>query len=284
MKKYLAQTVVNIVSNAMSLLTRLPIVGNRIKRDFVPKAIQPMEFHYPSTFPVKSLLGVVVNDSSFYRLHNLAKKEPETIKFLSQMSSKDILWDIGANIGQITLPIGKVTGASIFCFEPDPGNFFILANNVFLNGLSSKVQIFNLALNDTNTIVTLPFEEKNVGFALAGRSCLSVSEETNTDNQGLKYPALTGDIFVDTFEVSMPTYIKLDVDGNELKILKGLDKVLSSGSVKAIIVEAVFSGSDANSEDITELLLTYGYFRSKGEEAPHDSVIKNMVFHYQSND
>jgi FkbM family methyltransferase len=284
MKKYLAQTVVNIVSNAMSLLTRLPIVGNRIKRDFVPKAIQSMEFHYPSTFPINSLLGLVVNDKSFYRLQNLANKEPETIEFLSKMSSKDILWDIGANIGQITLPIGKVTGASIFCFEPDPGNFFILANNVFLNGLSSSVQIFNLALNDTNTIVTLPFEEKNVGFALAGRSCLSVSEETNTDNQGLKYPALTGDIFVDTFEVSMPTYIKLDVDGNELKILKGLDKVLSSGSVKAIIVEAVFSGSDANSEDITELLLTYGYVRSKGEEAPHDSVIKNMVFHYQIND
>lgn len=200
------------------------------------------------------------------------------------MSTKDTLWDIGANIGQITLPIGKVTGASIFCFEPDPGNFFILANNVFLNGLSSKVQIFNLALNDTNTVVTLPFEQKNVGFSLAGRSCLSVSDDTNIDHQGLKYPALTGDTFVDTFETSMPTYIKLDVDGNELKILKGLDKVLSSGSVKAIIVEAVFSGSEANSEDITELLLTYGYFRSKGEEAPHDSDIKNMMFHYQSND
>jgi len=282
MKKYFAQTVVNIVSNAMSRLTRFPIVGNRIKRDFVPKAIQPMDFHYPSTFPINSLLGLVVNDKSFYRLQNLANKEPETIEFLSKMSSKDILWDIGANIGQITLPIGKVTGASIFCFEPDPGNFFILANNVYLNGLSSKVQIFNLALNDTNTIVTLPFEQKNVGFALAGRSNLSVSDEANSDNQGLKYPALTGDTFVDTFEVAAPTYIKIDVDGNELKILKGLDKVLSSGSVKACIVEAVFSGSGANSEDITELLLTYGYVRSKGEEAPHDGV--NLVFHYQSND
>jgi FkbM family methyltransferase len=284
MKKYLAKTVVNIVSNAMSLLTRLPIVGNRIKRDFVPKAIQRMEFYYPSTFPVNSLLGLVVNDKSFYRLQNLANKEPETIDFLSKMSSEDILWDIGANIGQITLPIGKVTGASIFSFEPDPGNFFILSNNVFLNGLSSKVQIFNLALNDKNTIVTLPFEEKNVGFALAGRSCLSVSNETKSNNQGLRYPALTGDTFTDIYKDTIPTYIKLDVDGNELKILKGLDKVLSSGSVKGIIVEAVFLGSDANSENITELLLGYGYLRNKSEENPNDSAIKNMVFNYKSND
>ena len=81
MKKYLAQTVVNSVSNIMSCLTRLPIVGNRIKRDFVPKTIQPMEFHYPSTFLISSLTALVINDQSFYRLKNLARKEPQTMKF-----------------------------------------------------------------------------------------------------------------------------------------------------------------------------------------------------------
>lgn len=278
MKKYLAQGFVIFASNAMLQLIKLPIVGNRISRHFVTNAVRPLEFRYPKGFYVKSLSGLVVNDTSFFRLKNLPSKEPETLKLLGQMTSDDVLWDIGANIGQVTLPIGKSTGASIWCFEPDPANFFILANNVFLNGLSRNVRLLNLALNDKDEMVTLPFDKDNVGFALAGRSCLSVSGDDDSTPSGLRYPAMTGDAFVELYRESRPTHIKLDVDGNELKILSGMDQVLRGESLKTIIVEAVFSGPEANSDEICSALRAYGFHRSKNEEAPKSSAIKNMIF------
>jgi FkbM family methyltransferase len=278
MKKYIAEMVVGKTKDLMMLFTRLPIIGNRIKRRFMPEAIQAKKFYYSDSFLVNSLLGLVVNDKSYYRLKNLEKKEPDTIKFLSQMSTDDVLWDIGSNIGQVTLPIGVFTKAKVVCFEPDPGNFFILSNNVFLNEISSKVHLFNLALNDVNTIVSLPFSNENVGFHLAGRSGLSVSNGISSNAMGLNYPALSGDTIVALFDNIYPTYIKLDVDGNELQILHGMSKILSSGTVKGIIVEAIFSGSDANSEDIVKLLKGHGYYRNEANEDGGTRKIKNMLF------
>lgn len=278
MKKYLAQIVVVGVSMLMSLLIKLPIVGNRINRRFVTNAIRPIKFEYPSDFFVTSLFGLVINDKSFFRMRNLPPKEPETLKLLCQMTSDDVLWDIGANIGQVTLPVGKATGASIYSFEPDPGNFFILANNVFLNDLSGNVRLLNIALNDKDEIVTLPFNEGNVGFALAGRSKLSVSGNDDGAVSGLRYPAISGDALVELYRESRPTYIKLDVDGNELKILAGMDEVLRGDSVTTIIVEAVFSGPEANSDQICSVLSAYGFVRNENEEATNGGAIRNMIF------
>lgn len=78
---------------------------------------------------------------------------------------KSILLDVGANIGTIgILGISKGYFDKCIAFEPEPNNFKLLKNNVWLNGLNDKFELRNEALSDKNN-GSLEFElsEENYG-------------------------------------------------------------------------------------------------------------------------
>lgn len=186
----------------------------------------------------------VNNTVSLWRARSLLSKEPETIAWLDEMSSDDVLWDIGANIGQYSLYAAKVVGARVYAFEPDALNYAALNRNIEINGLEDHVLALCVALASDFGVNRLHIPNFETGGALSmiGARSPYVEEERRPFRQGAV--RVTLDRLLDEVTVDPPTRIKLDVDGLEEEILVGSDdagnparRVLGHRELESILVE-----------------------------------------------
>lgn len=87
------------------------------------------------------------NAKCFMRARSILGKEPETIGWIDRFDDGDVLWDIGANIGQFTLYAGANQALTVLAFEPSPASFAVLCENIDLNRM--RVDAYCLAFDDT---------------------------------------------------------------------------------------------------------------------------------------
>ena len=176
------------------------------------------------------------NSLNFYRVKTFATKEPETLAWLDGMSENSIFWDIGANVGLYSCYAAKVHNCKVFAFEPSVFNMELLARNIFLNDLTTKVTIVPLPLSDKMSLNTLNMTTMELGGALS-----TFGQDYGHDGNPLTTVFSFGTIglsmvdVVETLNVPIANYIKIDVDGIEALILKGGYKVLSK--VQSVLIE-----------------------------------------------
>ena len=99
-------------------------------------------FLSPVNYIDRLLLGGTVHD-------------PEVLEFLQEfVKADDVVWDIGANIGYITLEVAAVCPeAKYYCFEPSPLNLNQLLANASASG--QTINAFSLALSDRDGCLPL---------------------------------------------------------------------------------------------------------------------------------
>ena len=86
-----------------------------------------------------------------WRLETFFTKETETLQWIDNFSGKKeiIFWDIGANIGIYSIYAAqKHDNIKIIAFEPSTNNLRTLSRNIYLNDLTEKVIISQIALSD----------------------------------------------------------------------------------------------------------------------------------------
>jgi FkbM family methyltransferase len=141
--------------------------------------------------------------------------------------------DGGANIGYLTMIGAQCVGPSgrVDAFEPQPDNRARLEANLRRNGLTDRVRVHAEALSDvagTATIHRFAGDEGNHGtaslFAGEGASA-TVSVEV---------PTLRLD---DALSGTSPALIKLDVEGAESLVIKGMTGLLKAPRPPAVILE-----------------------------------------------
>jgi FkbM family methyltransferase len=131
--------------------------------------------------------------------------------FYSTIKKGDIILDIGANLGQITLISAIKTGkkGKVISIEPDADNFKKLKSNIELNPFDN-IETFFVALSDKS-----------------GRGEIIIRDDSNHGMNRIHVNENTGDIPISTLdELLLPsankiTHIKIDTEGYEFKILKG---------------------------------------------------------------
>jgi FkbM family methyltransferase len=178
----------------------------------------------------------------------LFTKEPCTIEWLDNIKPGEVLYDIGANVGSYSVYAG-VRGVKVYSFEPEADNYALLTKNLTLNGI--KENAYCLALSNEDKFGMLNLSQRG-----AGGSCHNFSNEDGKIQQGCMAIRLMG-----LFELGLPVpdHIKIDVDGNEFDVIKGLGSYIQD--VKSIIVEI-----DPNSSEhsrLIETLLSNGYVYSE---------------------
>jgi hypothetical protein len=99
------------------------------------------------------------------------------------------------------------------------------------------------------------------------------------ENDAVFLLGMKGETFYHNNPDLLPSAIKLDVDGNEIKVLEGLGEILSNKKLKRIVIETVFKGKDKNYEEILQLLNNYNFKRVKEFEDLANKDIKNLFFH-----
>lgn len=158
------------------------------------------------------------------------------IDFIERMCSVlragDTVFDIGANIGVITVLLAKQDNGSvrkIYSFEPEPKNYRQLAGNVSINQLQQTVSTHCIALGSTEGEVALHIR----GDAGEGRHSISEAKGS-TDSITVPLKTCTG-FAAETG--SAPDLIKIDVEGAEGQVLAGMTELLQSSPPRDIFLE-----------------------------------------------
>jgi FkbM family methyltransferase len=136
-----------------------------------------------------------------------------------------VLFDGGANIGNYTLTLNKEfgDGANIYAFEPSKATFAQLQETI---GLRSNIHLQNIGLNDKNEEITLFTNQDGSGLASIYNRLLDHFGLYMDKKENIKVTTL--DSFCLENNIEHIHFLKLDVEGNELRVLQGAKKMLQN--------------------------------------------------------
>ncbi len=154
-------------------------------------------------------------------------------KFSTKNISKgDVALDVGANIGYFTLLFAKLVGnrGKVFAFEPEPSNFEILKKNVKRNNYLN-VELEQAAVADYNGMTKL-----FLSHVAAGGHSVIAKKFLRGGNISVKVTKLD-DYFKGNDLFNKISFVKIDVEGAEFEVLKGMKKILEENKKFNIILE-----------------------------------------------
>jgi FkbM family methyltransferase len=155
----------------------------------------------------------------------LGTYEPELQAALRELVSPGAtIYDVGANIGYVSLLLAKAAGdgGKVFAFEALPENVERWHKNATINGMEGRMQLFAGAVTKSaGPVQFLVHASGGMGKAAgsAGRQDEYVSEVT--------VPGISLDEFVYTQGNPPPQVVKMDIEGGEVLALPGMEQVLT---------------------------------------------------------
>lgn len=226
------------------------------------------------TFPIfgKIIKMNVANVSEYIRVQSY-QNDTHLLKFLyDTLQEGDSFWDVGTNIGLYSLIMAsKSPKINIICFEPEPRCLERLQKNIALNN-RENIKTYELALSSSNG-------EASFGTAAEyGDGTHSLLNKKISSNS-FKVQTIRGDDFVEQYKVDIPTLLKIDVEGAEIEVLKGFQKILSHPQCKNLLCEVHFSildksGYPNGAKTIIEILKSYNFTKFNWLDASHLSASK----------
>lgn len=205
------------------------------------------------------------NGTTLWRAKTLLTKEPETIDWISTFAPGEVFFDIGANVGLYTIYAAK-RGVEVLAFEPEAQNYALLNRNVHLNGLGNTATCLNLALSDRPGLDYLYLSELKPGESLHNfGECVDWHHKQFQPSYRQGVLAHSIDSFLSAFPERFPAHIKIDVDGAELKIIKGAENTLNDPRLKSLLIE--INEELAADLEIAETLLRAGFKMSRRAQA-----------------
>lgn len=135
--------------------------------------------------------------------------------FEKTITEGSVVFDVGANVGFYTILASVLVGPNgrVFSFEPVPRNLFYLKEHLRLNSIKNVTVV--------EAAVTNHYGTANFDF---GRHP-STGHITKEGNCRVQTVGL--DKFVEKESIPRPDYIKIDVEGAEMLVLKGADRILN---------------------------------------------------------
>lgn len=145
----------------------------------------------------------------------------------SCLNEGDTAVDIGAHAGQYGVLMSARCGLSgqVICFEPDPDALTLLRENIALNPSIKSPQLIQAACSDTNGTATFFTQGGNSQSSLA-KSALPRDRTTQT----ISVNTIRLDDWWDKERSDTPTLVKIDTEGAEVHVLRGMPKILASNA------------------------------------------------------
>ncbi|HIP90087.1 MAG TPA: FkbM family methyltransferase [Candidatus Nanopusillus sp.] len=187
-----------------------------------------------------------ISEKSLVSTHILPYYEKETIEVLMNIRGK-IFIDVGAHVGRYSILLSK-NFEKIIAIEPDPYNFSYLVKHICINKLEDKVLPINIALADRISFLKLYLSEEG-----DGKHSLVVPKERYIPVLTLPLDFIIGQLKISYKDISL---IKIDVEGAEYMVLKGMEKVLKEGN-PIVVIEIWYD--NPNKERAIKLLEEKGY-------------------------
>jgi FkbM family methyltransferase len=219
--------------------SRLPLL-----RSILPGLVRAARCEY-----VDNIHGhrIYLDDRDSLGLSTNPDFEPiETALFAEAVGVGEIAVDIGANIGYYTLLFAKRVGAAgrVIAFEPDPDNCRILARNL-AESRYENVTICPAAVSDTDATLQL--------FRSAANRMDHRTYDAGEAREMVTVPAVSLDVyFADNLRPIH--WIKMDIQGAELRALRGMKGVLRANPEIVLVTEYWPYGLACSGADPAEYL------------------------------
>jgi FkbM family methyltransferase len=177
--------------------------------------------------------GLIESSGEQWVLANVVKTVCEDIDW-------PVAFDVGANVGDYaTLVERYVPDASIYAFEPARVTYTELIRHV-AEAEASNIKPYNIGFSDSERAVDLfsyTVEGQKVSL-LSSIDCRLPTQvvDVRTDASE-KIEVQTIDRFCVTEAIDRIDFLKLDVEGHELSVLRGANRLLSAGLISLIQFE-----------------------------------------------
>ena len=206
--------------NSLSVILSRKRWTKRLTKPWMPKMAHKkifnrMNFHYDP----RDMKG-----PSFHFGHDLEKgflnyEETSKKELLELIPKEGHFLDVGANIGMYSVYMAlNRDDITLNCFEPDNTVYSCLAKNMAQFN-DNKVQIFKMGLGEEKEEKTLYKHPLNDG----GHSFIEDSNSSESES----VQVAVFDELVQQKLVKLPDAIKIDVEGFELHVLRGMRKSIA---------------------------------------------------------
>ena len=199
-------------------------------------------------------------------------REPLITKaFRSLLRKGDTVIDCGANIGYYALQEAQAVGPTgrVHAIEPVTSNVRVLQSNIYLNGYNN-VRVHYLAVGDGD-------RDDYINISTMSNMCSMVKKQgyrRYVDKLPVRVTSI--DSFMDKYDV-VPDVIRMDVEGYETEIVRGMGRLLKSGGPLRLFMEVHF---DILLDAVLPMLRTlkeHGFGVTVATFEPHAAVRKSRL-------
>jgi FkbM family methyltransferase len=163
----------------------------------------------------------VIDYNDYYELNYAYETErPIMERILRELKTEDVFWDVGANLGIYSLLAASCSKVNVVAFEPNPTTVISLRKNIELNK-KANIKVLTVALS--NSKGRARFNPEGVQLS-HGRAHLVTEEIGET----IEVETISGDKLIENGTAPRPDIIKIDVEGAEHLVIKGMSKALSN--------------------------------------------------------
>jgi FkbM family methyltransferase len=168
----------------------------------------------------------------------LGTDEPHLQKAIRQyISAGDTVYDIGANVGYVSLSLAKHVGprGRVIAFEPIPQNIAAFRKNIAINAIDN-VRLLEYAASDSAGEALIRLAENPSTASLVWHRNDSSATEVSIHTVSIDELVGSGDLV-------HPKFVKIDVEGAEGLVLQGMRRTIAAAR-PVLFVECSDAGRD----------------------------------------
>jgi FkbM family methyltransferase len=167
-------------------------------------------------------------------------------------------WDIGANIGAVSLPLlDKFRTLNAVLFEPSAEVAGRLIRNLGNNpNLSGRAVVMNVALSNSAGMTRFFVSGEPANSGVGG-----LATSANRSVLPVWVQSFPGDQLVDDGICVAPQLIKIDVEGFEIEVLRGLERTLRTLRPPVVFEHSVYRFKERQRplDEVVSYLKSLGY-------------------------
>lgn len=191
----------------------------------------PCEITNPAEVTTLPFLMLAETDLEKHRRQTFWYKEPETIAWIDSFADGDTFWDVGANVGIYSLYCAAMhPHTTIHAFEPHRGNFAHLRQNALINNFWFLHPHHCAILDHGATDIFYEPPREEIG-ASGGQA------EVARSDSHVHYPVWVTSLDALTEPFGVPQHVKIDIDGQELRVVLGMANLLQERGLRSVLIE-----------------------------------------------
>lgn len=197
-------------------------------------------------------------------------REPYSTMLMNQVLKQgDVCVDIGANIGYYALQEARLVGDKgyVYAIEPVAESVKWLKRNIALNGYNN-IEVFQLACGDNSGVGEINVSEKRNWSSIRPENKRHYVRKDEIEIVRL-------DSFIEGKIV--PNIIRMDVEGYEYEIIKGMKGLFDLGHPMKLFIEMHFDIMREKSVELCWILKEAGFEVVVATVEPHPALMKSKL-------